>query len=123
MPNVKRTFGEEIKYLRLEKNFGVRELAKMIPISPAYLIDIEKNNRIPSPDKIEKIARALNCDPDKLLTLAQKISTETEKLLKDEPAIGVFLRKAKERGITDWEALFKKIVGDEIKKRHEKNTR
>lgn len=123
MPNIKKSFGEEVKHLRLEKNLGVRELAKMIPISPAYLIDIEKNNRVPSPDKIERIAKALNCDPYKLLKLAQKISTEAQEILKEEPAIGVFLRKAKESGITDWEALFKKIIEDETKKKHEKNTR
>ena len=42
MTNTSKKFGEEIKRLRLEKNLGVREFAKMIikddgePISPSY---------------------------------------------------------------------------------------
>lgn len=122
MIGAQRSFGEELKHLRLKKNLGVRELAKMIPISPAYLIDIEKNNRIPSAEVIEKIARALNCDSDKLLTLAKKISPETEKYLREDPVIGKFLRKAKETGFTDWKAL-EKIIEDGLKKNNEKNTR
>lgn len=120
MPGNQRSFGEELKYLRFEKNLGLRELAKMIPISPAYLIDIEKNNRIPSAGVVEKIAKALGCNPDKLLALAQKISPETEKLLKEDPALGVFLRKAKEAGFKDWKSIEKIIEGK--KKSDEKNS-
>lgn len=127
MANTSKKFGEEIKRLRLEKNLGVREFAKMIikddgePISPSYLIDIEKNNRIPSGDIVEKIAEVLNYDPANLLSLAQKISPGTEKHLKEEPAIGKLLRKAKETGFDNWKMVEKLIEDEDKKKKHEKN--
>lgn len=119
MSGTQRSFGEEVKHLRLENDLGLREFAKMVPISPAYLIDIEKNNRVPSADVIEKIAKALSYDADKLLTLAQKISPGTEKFVKEDATLGILLRKAKEAGFNDWKAV-EKIIEDK-KKSDEKN--
>lgn len=127
MTNSPKKFGEEIKQLRLEKNFGVREFAKMIkkedgtPISPSYIIDIEKNNRVPSADIIERMAEVLDCDADKLFSLAQKIPPENEKYLKENPALGVLLRKAREADLK-WEKLEEIIESEIKKKKHEKNT-
>lgn len=127
MTNNPKKFGEEIKQLRLEKNFGVREFAKMIkkedgtPISPSYLVDIEKNNRVPSADIIERMAEVLGYDTDKLFSLAQKIPPENEKYLKENPALGVLLRKAKEVDL-DWKEVEKLIESKIKKKNHEKNT-
>lgn len=127
MTNTPKKFGEEIKQLRMDKNFGVREFAKMIkkedgtPISPSYIIDIEKNNRVPSADIIERMAEVLDCDADKLFSLAQKIPPENEKYLKENPTLGVLLRKAKEVDL-DWKKV-EEIIDSEIKKKNnEKNT-
>lgn len=121
-----KSFGEELKRLRLDKDFSLRQLASRIikedgkSISPSYLNDIEKNNRIPSADIVEKLAKALDYAPDKLLALAQKISPEAEKLLKEYPAWGVLMRKAKETGFKDLKAIERIIEGKE--KSDEENT-
>jgi len=120
------SFGEELKRLRLEKDLSLRQLADKIikedgnPISRSYLNDIENNNRIPSAEIVEKLAKALDYDPEKLLSLAQKISPDAEKILKEEPAWGVLLRKAKEAGFTDLKAV-EKMIEEKAKKDHEKN--
>ena len=40
-----RSFGEFMKQRRLEMGYSVRELAKLLNITPAYVSDIEKGNR------------------------------------------------------------------------------
>lgn len=126
MPNIPESFGEELKRLRLDKDLSLRQLASKIikedgkPISPSYLNDIEKNNRIPSAVIVEKLARALEYDSDKLLALAQKIPPDAEKILKEDPAWGVLLRKAKEAGFTDLKAV-ERMIEEKAKKDHEEN--
>jgi len=118
-------FSDIVRELRLAKNLSLRQLAAKIinkkegkPISPSYLYDIENSNRIPSADIIMQIANELGYDEDKLLNLAQKISPDAEKLLKEDPAVGELLRKAKESGFRDWEKL-RKIIEEN---RDEKDT-
>lgn len=115
-----KNFAEALKCLRLEKNYSLRQLAAKVrkedgsSISPSYLHDIENNNRIPSANIVVQIAKELAYDADKLLALAEKISPEAEKLLKEQPAAGELLRKARETGFTDWETL-KKFVDKQSK--------
>jgi transcriptional regulator with XRE-family HTH domain len=120
-----KQIGEEIKQQRLNKHLSLRKLSAMVikedgkPISPAYLNDIEKNNRIPSANLIEKIAGALGFDPDYLLNLAKKISPQTERFLLEQPSIGGLLRKAQEMGFTDWKAM-REMIEAEGKRKKEK---
>lgn len=110
-----KSFGVFVKDLRLAKKIGVRQLAKSITkedgtnISPAYLIDIEKNARIPSAFIVEQLAKVLGYDPDALLHMAEKISPEVEKQMISDPAIGRLLRKAKEKGFKNWDELEKHL--------------
>jgi transcriptional regulator with XRE-family HTH domain len=129
MTNKIKTLGDEIRRLRLENNLSLKQLADKIikddgkAISRAYLNDIEKHHRIPSPDIIEKIANALDYSADKLLLLANKISLEAEKVLLEQPGIGGLLRKAKEVGFDDWKEIENIIAARIEKKKHEKDTR
>jgi transcriptional regulator with XRE-family HTH domain len=126
MTHRQKQIGEEIKQQRLNKHLSLRKLSAMVikedgkSISPAYLNDIEKKNRIPSAYLIEKIAGALECDPDYLLNLAKKISPQTERFLLEQPSIGNLLRKAQEMGFSDWKAMREMIEAEGKTKKDKK---
>ncbi len=109
------SFATALRHLRGGKRLSLRQLAAKIKkgdgssISPSYLHDIENKNRIPSAQIIVQIAKELAYDVDKLLVLAEKISPAAEELLKEQPAVGKLLRKAKETGFTEWEKVQKLI--------------
>ncbi len=54
------TFGDTIKKLREEKNLPLREVAEALRIDTSMLGKIEKNNRKPTKELIEKIAKFFN---------------------------------------------------------------
>lgn len=51
------TFGETVKKLREERNFPLREVAEALKIDTSMLGKIEKNNRKPTKQLIEKFAK------------------------------------------------------------------
>jgi chromosome partitioning protein len=65
-------FGQEIKRLRVEAGFSVRELAHMVSKSTAYIGKIESQGEIPSADFVCKLAMVLGRDPELLLRLAKE---------------------------------------------------
>ena len=52
-----KTFGHTIKRLREEKNLPLREVAEALNIDTSMLGKIEKNNRKPTKQLIEKFAK------------------------------------------------------------------
>jgi transcriptional regulator with XRE-family HTH domain len=82
---MKTTFGTFVREKRLDKNIGLRDFAKMVELSPAYISQMENGVcKPPMESKVIKIAEILEMDKDYLLALACKISTENkEKLLKE----------------------------------------
>jgi L-glutamine-phosphate cytidylyltransferase len=68
--NTKR-FGDFIRERRIDKGIGQRELARKLGISPSYLNDIEKNNRVaPKPDTVTAITEILEIDIELAFDLA-----------------------------------------------------
>jgi HTH-type transcriptional regulator, competence development regulator len=53
---LEKTFGETVKKLREEQNLPLREVAVALSIDTSMLGKIEKNNRKPSKQLIEKFA-------------------------------------------------------------------
>jgi transcriptional regulator with XRE-family HTH domain len=53
------TFMQLLKKLRLEKNLSLRKLASSIGKSPAFLSEIERGTRNPSPDTLASLASVL----------------------------------------------------------------
>lgn len=49
-----------IRSERRKKGMSLRELAKEVGVSPAYMSDVENYNRYPSSKTLEKIIKALN---------------------------------------------------------------
>ncbi len=67
------SFGEQIQYLRREKNWTVKEFIAKLgeKISPAYMTKIEVHGEIPKPELICEMADVFECDPDELLKSAK----------------------------------------------------
>lgn len=51
----KSQFGNVLKYIRTNRDLSLREFAKLCEFSPAYIADLEKNNRKPSVEVIKRI--------------------------------------------------------------------
>ena len=58
--NVEQSFGEFIASKREEKKITLREMARLLKITPPYLSDIEKDRRnSPDKDRLDEIAAIL----------------------------------------------------------------
>lgn len=61
MTELKKLLGRRIQELRKANNLKQEELAEVINIATRNLSNIETGRCFPSPENIEKIAKALNC--------------------------------------------------------------
>ncbi len=86
-------FGKIIKHAR-NGRFSQRALGKSIGVWDTYIGQIEKGERIPSDDRCQLLAKALDLDPQRLLFSAykeraqktpegRKLFTQMEKLMTD----------------------------------------
>jgi len=107
-----KTFGQLIRELRINhKEYNsLREFARKVGLSPAYLSRIE-NEKEPPPSEsiIERMAEALGIDKYELFSHAGKIPTEFLETFKKNPkSVASFMRRAQEYGIEtdkDWKAI------------------
>jgi chromosome partitioning protein len=65
-------FGREIKRLRAERGFTIRDLASALGKSVAYLAKIEVQGEIPTPELICEMARTLDASTAEMLRLAKE---------------------------------------------------
>jgi len=70
--------GKLIRETRLAQSVGLRELARRIGKSPAYLVSLERAEELPgvSEDTLATIASELGLEPDVLFALARKTPHE-----------------------------------------------
>lgn len=70
--------GRLIRSARTEKGFGLREFAKAISKSPAFLTQLECDDESPSvaEDTLRTIAEQLDLDPDQLIVLARRTPSD-----------------------------------------------
>src|SRR6478672_11933472 len=79
-------FGELVRGKRVGKEIGLREMAKMIGVSPTYLSKVERDEfPPPSEDKVRKIAEIIGCDADELLARAGRVSSDLSEIIKQHP--------------------------------------
>lgn len=90
-------FGEFVRREREAQEIGLREMAKMIGVSPTYLSKIERDEfPPPAEDKVRKIAGIIECDADELLALAGRVASELTEIIRERPQeMANFLRAAK----------------------------
>jgi transcriptional regulator with XRE-family HTH domain len=86
MVSGREKFGALIRREREAKEIGLREMAKMIGVSPTYLSKIERDEfSPPAEDKVKAIAKIIECDADDLLARAGRVSTDISGIIKRHP--------------------------------------
>ena len=97
MVSGKEKFGEFVRREREVKEIGLREMAKMIGVSPTYLSKIERDEfPPPAEDKVRKIAAIISCDADELLARADRVSSDLSEIIKRRPVqVAALLRTTK----------------------------
>ena len=90
------TFGGIVRRERVKLDLGLREMAKMIGVSPTYLSKVERDEfPPPAEDKVLAIANIIGRDPDELLALAGKVSSDLTEIIRRHPReMASFLRSA-----------------------------
>jgi transcriptional regulator with XRE-family HTH domain len=99
MVSGKEKFGAFIRRKReaMEPKVGLREMAKMIGVSPTYLSKVERDEfPPPAEDKVRKIAKIIECDADDLLARANRVSSDISDIIKRHPVeLAALLRTTK----------------------------
>src|SRR4030088_1838348 len=90
-------FGAFIREAREGKEIGLREMARMIGVSPTYLSKVERDEfPPPAEDKVRKIAAIIGHDADELLALAGRVASDLTEIIRQRPReMADFLRAAK----------------------------
>ncbi len=107
-----KSFGQVIRELRVKhKDYSsLREFAKKVGLSPAYLSRIE-NEKEPPPSEtvVERLAETLGADKYELFSYAGKVPTEfLETFQKNPKGVASFMRRIQEIGLesdSDWKEL------------------
>jgi transcriptional regulator with XRE-family HTH domain len=90
-------FGAFIRARREAKEIGLREMAKIIGVSPTYVSKIERDEYPPpAEDKVRLIADVIGCDADELLARAGKVASDLSDIIKRNPIeVAALLRTTK----------------------------
>ena len=79
-------FGAFVRRKRQGKGVGLRQMAKIIDVSPTYLSKIERDEFAPpAEDKVKAIAKILDCDSDELLARAGRVASDITDTIKRRP--------------------------------------
>jgi transcriptional regulator with XRE-family HTH domain len=101
----RKSFGALVRREREAREIGLREMAKMIGVSPTYLTKIERGEfDPPAEDKVRKIAEIIGRDADELLAQAGRVSSDLSEIIKQRPVeLAALLRTTK--GLTTEDML------------------
>jgi hypothetical protein len=97
MAREEERFGAFVRREREAREIGLREMAKMIGVSPTYLSKVERDEFAPpAEDKVKAIAQVIECDADDLLARAGRVSTDISDIIKRHPVqLAALLRTTK----------------------------
>ncbi len=90
-------FGALVRREREAKEIGLREMAKMIGVSPTYLSKVERDEfPPPAEDRVKEIAKVIGYDADELLALAGRVASDLSDIIKRRPReLAALLRTTK----------------------------
>lgn len=112
------TLGEFIRQSRDSKDLSLREMAKLLDCSPAFLSDIELGKRFPSDETFEKISNILKIKMSELEKYDMRSTvSEFKKVSQRDPGMVFAFRRAMDIKINS-EDLIKFIELQHSKKRH-----
>lgn len=99
--------GAIIRTTRLKKGIKLRELARAIEKSPAFITRLECEEEFPSasPDTLKAIAEVLDLDPDAVLIAAGR----TQEMAPKSKIEVALYRRVQKLGKSDREALLRQI--------------
>lgn len=105
-----KSLGEKIRELREHKDISLRELAKKLEISAAFLSDVELGRRNPSKKVLRQIALDLDVKPEELENYDTRLPVEEmRRMVQADPAFGLALRKVIDKKISPEDLM--KLVG------------
>lgn len=111
-----KTLGDRIRELRNKKDLSLRELARKLEISAAFLSDIELARRYPAPDGLRTMARELGTTVEDLKSYDNRPPVqELRKMASTDPAVGIALRKMVDRQVSPEEII--KLANQNQRKR------
>ncbi len=92
-----KKFGALVRREREAKELGLREMAKMIGVSPTYLSKVERDEfPPPAEDRVKQIAKVIGYDADELLALAGRVASDLSDIIKRHPVeLAALLRTTK----------------------------
>jgi transcriptional regulator with XRE-family HTH domain len=94
------TLGERIRELREDADLSLRELAREVEITAAFMSDIELGKRYPSDDVLKRIAKKLKVALAELAAYdARPPLEELRRKSSSSPAYGFALRRMVEEGV------------------------
>jgi transcriptional regulator with XRE-family HTH domain len=93
---LEKTFGETVKKLREEQNLPLREVAEALKIDTSMLGKIEKNNRKPTKQLIEKFAKYFKVS-DKDLLIAFLSDSVAYQIMDEEDLSSEVLKVAEKK--------------------------
>lgn len=89
-----KTLGQKIRELRDGKDLSLRELAKRLKVTAAFLSDIELGRRYPSEKVLAGIAHVLDISVEDLRSYDTRPPLEDiKRLVNSDPLYGVAFRK------------------------------
>ena len=93
-----QTLGERIRELREEKDLSLRELARTLGVSAAFMSDVELGRRYPSDELLVKVAKKLGTTVEELRTHDTRAPLEDiKRLASANPVYGFAMRRMVER--------------------------
>ena len=102
-----KTFGQRIRELREEKDLSLREFAKSIEVSAAFLSDVQLGRRYPSDKILSNIATKLETTVEELRVYDSRPPLDDIKRLADaDPRYSLAFRKVVDKDL-DLDELLK----------------
>ena len=110
MTTGRKKFGAFIRRERKAREIGLREMAKMIGVSPTYLSKVERDEIAPPTERnVRLIAQIIGCNADELLAMANRMPSELAKIIKQHPVeMSMLLRTANGLSAQDLDRLAQK---------------
>lgn len=94
---VRKKFGTFIREERVAKGVSLRQMAKSIGVSPAYLSKVELGQeRPPVEAKVRRIAKIIGHDADSLLAKAGRVSFDIVRIIGKRPELSAQLRASEQ---------------------------
>jgi len=105
-----KTLGERIRELREKKDLSLREFAKKLDLSAAFLSDVELGRRFPSDEVLSKIATVLGVSEHELKSFDTRAPmNELKRRAVSNPLVGIALRRVADLSPDELIDLIKKV--------------